>query len=88
MNYEIEKNIPFPKGKYSKTFNNYPFADMEIGDSFFVLNDKNKGLQNLQSQVMSLAKSFIYHNNKTGWKFKSHQEKKDNFNGIRIWRLE
>lgn len=33
--YAIEKNVPMPVGRSS-----YPFADMQIGDSFFVPNAK------------------------------------------------
>ena len=71
--YKIEKNIPVAKLKTSKP--KYPFAEMEVGDSFFVKgNDKKK---------QSVAVAVHYYK-------VSNQDKKfctrTNEEGIRVWR--
>ena len=38
---QIEKNIPMPETKKSGKPSLYPFADMDVGDSFFVAKPKN-----------------------------------------------
>jgi hypothetical protein len=48
MNYKIDKGIPLPdRGTVSK----YPFAEMEVGDSFVVSDNE-------QTSIISAANSF------------------------------
>lgn len=55
--YKIESNIPMP--------NTYPFADMNVGDSFYVEGDK-KAITNVRVAANTYKK-------KTGCKFKPRQ---------------
>jgi len=66
--YKIESNIPMP--------NTYPFADMNIGDSFYVEGDK-KAITNVRVAANTYKK-------KTGCKFKT----KTDATGVRIWLVE
>lgn len=63
---KIEKGVPIPdrRGKY-------PWADMDVGDSFFVATDK---VENFRRNV--------YGKNRNGKKFTARAEG----NGVRVWR--
>ena len=65
--YKIEKNIPIPNIKY-------PFAELEIGDSFYV-----EGGRNVTSAVRVAAFTFA---KKTNTSFVTRTVE----NGVRIWR--
>lgn len=69
MGYEIQKDIPPPSGG-----GGYPFAEMEVGDSFFAADKNANQLQNAASHWRK----------RMGWKFKTRTEGE----GARIWRIE
>lgn len=71
MTIQIDKNVPLPDTKQSST---YPFADMEVGDSFFVEGATPNKLQNAASHWRK----------KRNMKFAARREA----NGTRIWRIE
>ena len=68
--YEIEKGVPMPP---SKTL--YPFAQMEIGDSFFV---PNKTTSSFSGTIA----------NRRPKKFKSSAVMEKGVKGVRVWRIE
>lgn len=68
MTYVIEKNVPITKTIESK----FPFAQMEVGDSFFV---PSKEAANLRSAATR-------HSRQLGFTFTT--KKCDG--GVRIWR--
>lgn len=72
MEFKIEKGVPLPK-KLSQNAR-YPFAEMEVGDSFFIPNAK---------RLMTAGSISQYCTKKTGKKFSSRREG----NGIRVWRI-
>ncbi len=78
MAVQIEKNVPLPgsgAGRPSK----YPFADMEVGDSFLVAEGPSSG--HLGYNARNAAKNFgVRH----GMKFSVKQTE----GGVRIWRIE
>ena len=69
--YKIDKNIPLPK-RIAK----YPFADMDVGDSFFA-KDKSCG-------TLYAASIKFRRDNKLDWKFTIQPEG----TGARIWRVK
>lgn len=72
---KIEKNVPIPKSHQGRNRTpGYPFAAMQVGDSFFV-RCKDKAELN---RVRSAA---AIHANKTGSKFKTRTVD----GGIRVW---
>lgn len=74
--YKVEKGIPIPP---KKTFSKYPFAILEIGDSFLVPfkgNHSNPGL--LANRVGANCRRFV------GKKF-CYRIIED---GVRVWRIE
>lgn len=75
MTYEIDKDIPIPPLK--RRHNNYPFTEMDVGDSFLVPHDTNLKVSTLRN-VVSQAKK------KLGFNF-AVSEVED---GVRIWRID
>lgn len=69
MTFKIEKNVPMPE-----TPAKYPFADMEVGDSFFA---ENRTPSQLQNSAGTIKKS-------KGFKFAARAID----GGARIWRTE
>ena len=65
--YKIEKNVPFPNLTY-------PFKQMEVGDSFFVPEEK----------VKSMWQSLWNNRLKLGFSFVTRKEK----GGVRVWRTK
>lgn len=70
--YPIEKNVPRPPRA-----GQYPFADMEVGDSFLV-SDKARG-----ESARVAARNFRLRN-APDWIFASRREG----TGLRIWRTQ
>ena len=77
---KIEKNFPFPEvvSKY-----NYPWPDMEVGNSVLIQTEDGEPLSKLKRRVWSASH---YYGIKANKKFKTlllHEK-----NGIRVWRIE
>lgn len=72
--YKIEKNIEMPKLKY-------PFADMEIGDSFFVPFEQGVSKQQFHRRVSANAAI-------RAKKFNEKYKTKRNREGVRVFRIE
>lgn len=71
MEIKIEKGIPIPAG--SKGVHKYPFAQMEVGDSFFTPCENLPSLRVYARQV----------GKEKGLKFSVRQEE----GGARVWRV-
>ena len=70
---KIEKNVPVPKTRGSK----YPFAQMEVGDSFYEPSRQT-------THLVSASYTFRRRHNLLDWKFVA---RKENY-GARIWRVK
>jgi hypothetical protein len=83
MTHTIDKNIPIPErnpnrggpGKARQPSNNYPFANMYIGDSILVTN-------RTQIQAASAAHNWARYQLEPHAKFTA----RDVPDGVRIWR--
>lgn len=73
MQLKIEKNVPIPN--VAQKIEKYPFAKMDIGDSFFVEFSKKDALR-MQRSMHYIQK-----------KLKIKLVSRINENGIRIWRI-
>jgi hypothetical protein len=71
--FQIEKNIPTPEHTGSGAKPKYPFAMMEVNDSFFAPGMTARALINASQ----------WHANKTGKKFTCATEA----DGARCWRV-
>jgi len=82
--FKIEENIPLPtipRGATSSPIK-YPWAELKIGDSFFVpLVDKS--IMTIRNGIIIDLKKF---SNQTGHKIKITTRAIDN--GIRVWRIK
>jgi hypothetical protein len=70
--FKIEKGVPFTRRAAQQT---YPFADMEVGDSFVTTRS--------QSNVIFCAKSFCAIRG-LSWRFVSSKQPDGS---IRVWRV-
>ncbi|RJP45470.1 hypothetical protein C4587_00815 [Candidatus Parcubacteria bacterium] len=78
MAIEIETGIPVPslRGRQAPQ---YPFSQLEIGQSFFVTGIKPGTLR---------ARASVYaKENGAGKKFKVSAAEKDGIAGLRVWRI-
>ena len=76
---KIDKNIPVP----ISTTRKYPFADMQIGDSFFVaLEDDNKTTHSIAASLHSSVKTI----KKVIKDFKITVRSVES--GVRCWRVQ
>ena len=78
---QIEKNIPMPEGR--ATGMRYPYADMEVGDSFYV---ETNGTNELATARRLRGSSHAFVNRKGGEGQKFSVRKMDN--GFRVWRVQ
>jgi len=69
--YLIEKHVPRPRGS-----GRYPFADMEVGDSFFI-SEKSRG------EAARVAARNFKIRNAPEWAFSTRKEG----TGLRLWRV-
>ena len=76
---KIEKKIKIPVPMCKE----YPFHDMEIGDSFFIALSEKDTVNKLQIKLCARANYYVSRHNKTA-KFTSRCVK----NGVRIWKIK
>ena len=82
--FKIEKGIQLPKGK--ETRNSYPFAKMEVGDSFYVpADDKGFRTDKRGRRYHPAGSASSAYGRAHGKKFKCLFDEK---RGLRIWRVE
>lgn len=74
MAFEIEKGIAIPKVASGGGSTKYPWADMEIGDSFFVQHPASKNVK---------AATHAHNQRYPNSRFKSRSVD----GGVRIWRV-
>ncbi len=75
---KIQKDVKVPE-VHSK--HNYPWPEMEIGDSVFIKAEKGESLYKLKRKVGPAAR---YYGDVTGKKFKTLLFRREN--GVRVWR--
>lgn len=72
----IDKNVPLPEGVARET--KWPFADMEVGDSFFAAGHTSNQMTNAASHWRK----------KKGWAFACRNVEEQNVKGARVWRTK
>jgi hypothetical protein len=83
--FQIDKNIPISSGYKPKTGSKYPFAKLEVGDSFFVKADNKKHATIRRDSISALARK---HGEETGKKFAFRVLEESGVWGFRAWRTE
>ena len=64
--YKVSKGIPIPGQRGASTPQNYPFFQMEIGDSFSVPKSEEKAIRNAISRVHNKNKNLQFTTRKMG----------------------
>ena len=72
----LDHNIPLPRRRGAHRI--YPFAEMRVGDSFFV---PHKGQKRLAAQLVSGARS-------QGIRASARTVTENGVEGVRCWRIE
>lgn len=75
MTFKIEKDVPPPPTPTGELI--YPFAEMEVGDSFFAPGKKQK----------AVSQSARKYGKRTGTRFSSRTTVEDGVQGVRVWRI-
>jgi len=76
--YEIERDVPIPKGRRPGPPKIYPIQEMEIGDSFLIPNEDVRGRKSVTQFVVPQAKRYGYR----------LTTRKLSDGGFRVWRVE
>lgn len=85
--FVIEKNIPLPQ-RASSVQNNYPFDQMEPGDSFFCPCPKGKDVQSLRKKLGSAFRHWRRANKRPDLHHATRAEENPNgISGLRFWLL-
>lgn len=74
--FKIEKQVPIPEKQDHSAKTKYPFAKMEIGDSFFIPN---------VSKTFSIYSMVRQFNSWSGTAIRVTQRRESD--GIRVWRI-
>lgn len=77
---KIESDIPFPEVTMHI---DYPWPEMEVGESVLIQPDDGEKLYSLKRKVGPSAR---YYGERTGKRFKTIIEHESN--GLRVWRME
>lgn len=70
---KIEKDVPLPVHR-----GRYPFAPMEVGDSFFVAN----------TNASVLSNASVHYSQKLGHKYTAKTITENGTIGARVWRIK
>jgi hypothetical protein len=85
MSIAIDKNIPAPAGTRGRPAR-YPFADMEVGDSFAVpLAGETWGKGTSDKAVSRLSNASNSFGKRNNWKFVTRSRKAEGV--VRCWRI-
>lgn len=84
--YKIDVNIPLPTTRGRPAEFSFPFANMQVGDSFFVPAGA-EGLEKIRSRLSSSIVRFRARVARTA-KFSTRVVVEDGVNGVRVWRVQ
>jgi hypothetical protein len=77
--FKIEKNIPLP---VTRAATKYPFADMQVGDSFLVRTKDEAHARGVSQSLYTALKRF--RTVKPTWRFTCRSQLPE---GVRCWRI-
>jgi hypothetical protein len=83
--FEVEKNVPMPP-VYAGRNAKYPFADMEVGDSFAIPLDGVPAMNGGDRAVATLRSSAIQRSKRHGGKYAVRTDREVGV--ARCWRVE
>lgn len=77
MSFKIDKSVPMPTDTRGRKVA-YPWADMEVGDSIFVPEDR----------IAATGKSAYVWGQQNGKRFSRRKRVENGVKGARFWRIE
>lgn len=89
--FKIEKGIEIPPAGALGRSQKYPFADMDVGDSFFVANDSGKSTADTTARLNNAKNSATKRLVDRKFAVRPAQSVDDNgevVEGARVWRIE
>jgi hypothetical protein len=87
--YELDKSVPIPTD-YRSTDIKYPFDEMEIGDSFFIVPEyEDETVKRVGNRVAQARQSYQKRMARQGTevKFTQRQWVEEDIAGLRVWRV-
>lgn len=85
--FTLTTAVPIPGTRDDARRGRYPFADMEIGESFFMSTKDEKAARNLASRISASANTWTKtHSDHANWKFRV-SIKGPGGPGVRCWRV-
>lgn len=88
MLFTIESNVPYnvKRGGRGRKPTEFPFEDMEVGDSFLITCDSTnkKTVDSWRRKVLVAKKRFNEAYDSDAWEFRTAAEAA----GIRVWRVQ
>jgi len=82
--FKIEKDIPIPTQRTKPS--SYPFADMQVGDSFFVPCPEGALMTKFVARVQSAVGAQRMRNPE--FKFSVRRMQEGETLGVRVWRVQ
>lgn len=86
--FEIEKDVPIPETRQGRG-SKYPFAEMEVGDSFLVEPEEDPNLGVVDEEEYAKVRGRV---SNVAYKYgKDHDKKftvRQTDEGVRVWRVE
>jgi len=80
----VDKNVPAPDKKETSGATKYPWAQMEVGDSFFQSPREHEDQQRCRNRLASLAYNRRVHQQE----YRVYKVIEDGVPGARIWRVK
>lgn len=78
---KIDKGVPCPPATTGAPARLYPWAEMEVGDSFYVEATPERSAQQISG---ALGRTMNYQTRKTGKRFTQRRTP----GGVRVWRTQ
>lgn len=93
INIELESGVPIPPRSYSRSTRpkshityRYPWAEMDVLDSFFVPLPEGRSMRQHQVNLQVAAKMSVRSNGR-GRKYVTRIAQKHGQKGVRVWRI-
>ena len=86
MSIKIDKGVPIPKQTRRTPTFNYPFGEMDIGDSFFVTPDSQQTPEQLLARARHQYRNFAKQQDPEP-KFTAKIAEENGVVGVRVWKI-
>lgn len=85
--FKVEKNVMIPAFGHRSSRSKYPFAEMEVKDSFFIPAETQKEQARVRANIYGAKKQYQL-KTKSNFKVVSRVVHESRGPGLRVWRTE